>query len=396
MVNKNPAQEYAQGLVDTLKKRGEALDPMLEEAFLAVPRHIFLPTLPLEQVYSDEAIPTKRDSDGRVLSSSSQPSMMAIMLRQLRLSPGDNVLEIGTGTGYNAALMQYIVGEGGSVTTVELDKQLAEEARVNLQHARMGTKVTVVDADGALGYAPRASYDRIIATVATWDIPPAWIRQLKPAGILVAPIWIDSWQVSAAFTIQPDGSLYSPRNLPCGFIPLRGLAAGPNAERRVGSSGLLLSATEAGQMDGVAIHLLLSEDAEISHLTEPLTSKEYWHGFVPYLAIDTPKGFLFSLYAVGDNQQPYGLEGSGFALITSGSACFIPYKDTGTVHTFGGADAFLALQDSLDAWEKAGRPGSADLRLQLLEKDTTQPQTEKSLSRLYERQYHNLLVWLDV
>jgi protein-L-isoaspartate(D-aspartate) O-methyltransferase len=395
MAKNEPAQSYAQGLVDTLKQHSDLLDPTLEAAFLAVPRHVFLPDLPLEKVYSDEAIPIKRDSDGTVLSSSSQPSMMALMLRQLRLSPGDNVLEIGTGAGYNAAIMQYIVGDKGSVTSVELDKQIAQAARTHLQHARVGNNVTVVDADGALGYAPRASYDRIIATVAIWDIPPAWIRQLKPGGILVAPIWIESWQVSAAFTVQPDGSLYSGRNLPCGFINLRGIAAGPNTELRVGSSTLMLFASQANRLDGAAIHSLVSEDHEISHLDKPLTWGDYWSGLVPYLAINTPPDYFFAVYTVSDNQQAYGLEGSGFALISSGSACFVAYHEKGAVHTFGSADSFLALQDAVDAWDKEGRPGSSQLRLQLIPHSTTPPVSSKPLSHLYSRQWHDMLVWLE-
>jgi protein-L-isoaspartate(D-aspartate) O-methyltransferase len=265
-----------------------------------------------------------------------------------------------------------------------------------LQRVGIGNYVTVVDADGALGYAPRASYDRIIATVAIWDIPPAWIRQLKPDGILVAPMWIESWQVSAAFSMQADGSLYSPRNLPCGFINLRGLAAGPNTERRIGSSSLMLHSRQANRIDSAAVHSLLSADAEISHLGSSLTWQEYWNGFVPYLALNVPEGYLFTLYSIGENQQAYGMDGSGFALITSGSACFVPYREKGAVHTFGGADAFFTMQGTLDAWEKAGRPGGNNLRVQLLEKGSVQSLTSKPNSRLYSRQYHDILTWLDV
>ena len=111
--------------------------------------------------------------------------MMAIMLRQLRLRKGDNVLEIGAGTGYNAAIMQPIVGDQGHVTSVEIDQEVAEIARTNLQHAAM-THVNIATGDGIQGYAPRAAYDRILATAAIWDLPRAWVRQLRPSGRLVA------------------------------------------------------------------------------------------------------------------------------------------------------------------------------------------------------------------
>lgn len=394
MVN-NDALTLRQALVASLKQKGELPEPAMEAAFAEVPRHVFLPDMPLERVYANEAIPIKRDTDGIVLSSSSQPSMMAIMLRQLRLNRGDNVLEIGTGTGYNAAIMQHIVGEEGSVTTVELDKELATQARINLQRVAIGYKVTVVEADGAMGYAPRASYDSIIATAATWDVPPTWVRQLKPDGILVAPMWLEGLQMSAAFSIQADGTLYSPRNIPCGFIPLRGLAAGPNVQIRVRGSALTLTTGASRHIDGVALQSLLSEDAEISHFGTAITPGDYWGGFLTYITLNPPPGYLFTLYSVLDNQTLYGLEGYGFALITSGSACFVPYHENGAAHCFGSADAFLMLSDIVEAWQAAGRPGTSNLRLQLLPKQSAKPIGERSNTHLYPRQYNNLLAWLD-
>jgi len=100
-------------LVDALLRRGAITDPRVEAAFRAIPRHLFLPDVPLAEVYRDQAIPTKI-RDGEAISSSSQPEIMATMLDQLRLAPGLRVLEIGAGTGYNAALMAHIVGEKGA------------------------------------------------------------------------------------------------------------------------------------------------------------------------------------------------------------------------------------------------------------------------------------------
>ncbi len=379
-----------QALVNTLKEKGELSDSRVETAFLTVPRHLFLPDAPLEKAYADEALPIKRDSSGVVLSSSSQPSMMALMLRQLRLRPGDNVLEIGAGTGYNAAVMQQLVGENGHVTAIELDQELTRHALDHLQRAGMGD-VQIVNADGAMGYAPRASYDRIIATVGIWDVPEAWVRQLKPNGILVAPIWVDAFQVSAAFTMQDDGTLYSGVNLPCGFIHLRGIAAGPVVYMRVGSTALTLSSNAIDELDSAALQMLLSYDAETTHLSLSLKSSEYWHGFLPYLILNTPEGFVFAVYGVDDDQQVYGLSGHGFALIAQGSACFVPYQGQGETHYFGGADAFLGLQDSLEAWEAEGRPGSHRLRLRLIAKNSPTPAEGK----IYARHDHDLHVWLS-
>src|ERR1700749_1838206 len=94
-----------------------------------VPRHLFLPHLPPEDAYLDDAIVTKRDADGQPISSSSQPAILAIMLDQLTLASGQRVLEIGAGTGYNAALMRHIVGPSGTVVSVDIDDDLAAQAR---------------------------------------------------------------------------------------------------------------------------------------------------------------------------------------------------------------------------------------------------------------------------
>src|SRR5580693_5696557 len=110
-------------------------DERIAAALRDVPRHLFLPHLPPEEAYLDDAIVTKRDADGQAISSSSQPAIMAIMLDQLDLSPGQRVLEIGAGTGYNAALMSHIVGPSGTVVSVDIDSDVAGQARDHLASA---------------------------------------------------------------------------------------------------------------------------------------------------------------------------------------------------------------------------------------------------------------------
>src|SRR5262249_35642587 len=135
-------------LVDGLRRDGALHSAAVEAAFRAVPRHLFLPGLPLDVIYRDDAIVTKRE-EGRGVSSSSQPAMMAIMLEQLDLRPGHRVLEIGAGTGYNAALMAHIVGEQGRVTTLDIDEDLAAAAAAHLNRAGF-ERVRVVCGDGGL------------------------------------------------------------------------------------------------------------------------------------------------------------------------------------------------------------------------------------------------------
>ncbi|HEU0087207.1 MAG TPA: methyltransferase domain-containing protein [Pseudonocardiaceae bacterium] len=145
-------------------------------------------------VYSDEPIVTQLDDGATVwpatsnaaTSSASQPSMVLTMLDALEVRDGHRVLEIGTGTGYTAALLAHRLG-AHSVTSVEIDPAAAEQARVNLTAA--GYPPPVVCADGTAGWAPTAPYDRILATAAVLagQLPYAWVEQTRPGGLLVTP-----------------------------------------------------------------------------------------------------------------------------------------------------------------------------------------------------------------
>src|SRR3954447_1093548 len=205
--SRNGLQTLRDCLVDQLARAGHIPDERVAEALRAVPRHAFLPQLDPELAYRDEAHVSARSLDGRPLSSSSQPGIMAIMLGQLALERGQRVLEIGAGTGYNAALIAQLVGEQGSVTTVEIDPDIAERAHARLAATGL-SRVTVVCGDGAFGSPERAPYDRIIVTAATGDLAPAWQQQLTERGRLVVPLALRSVQRSIAFE-RADGHLAS-------------------------------------------------------------------------------------------------------------------------------------------------------------------------------------------
>ena len=158
-----------------------------------------------ELVYSDRALITRvspagpEKGAGVPISSSSQPSLMAQMLEDLQLRPGLHVLEIGGGTGYNAALLAHLVGETGRIVTVDIDEDLVQAARAHLVSAGYG-QVNVILTDGALGSGDEGVYDRIILTVASTDIAPAWRDQLaSPGGRLVLPLGLRGVQRSLAF-----------------------------------------------------------------------------------------------------------------------------------------------------------------------------------------------------
>src|SRR5690242_7599402 len=177
----------------------------VEAAFRAVPRHLFLPGVPLPRAYADEAVAVQA-VDGVTTSSASQPSMMAIMLAQLDLHPGHRVLEVGAGTGYNAALMTRLVGPEGRVVAVDIDADLVEGAGRHLAAAGVGG-VELVCADGALGHPPGAPYDRIVLTVGSGVVRPEWIAQLAPGGRLLLPLALRGTQLSVALDLGSDGLL---------------------------------------------------------------------------------------------------------------------------------------------------------------------------------------------
>lgn len=179
-------------------------------------------------VAEDDAIVTQVD-DGctapgqlglRSSSSSSQPSLVAAMLEAAHLASGMRVLEIGTGTGWTAALLSDRLGSE-AVTTVEVDVTLAEQARAALDRA--GLHPTVVTGDGADGHAPAAPYDRVLATCAVGRVPHAWARQCTPGGQILTP-WGTEYSngALARLTVDENGAATGPfESLTLAFMRLR-------------------------------------------------------------------------------------------------------------------------------------------------------------------------------
>jgi len=246
------AQKRLNDLIDRLKTTGSIQSAAVEAAFRAVPRHLFLPGVALEKVYADEAIPT-RYWDGLPISSSSQPAAMATMLEQLDVQPGHRVLEIGAGTGYNAALLAHLAGPEGTVVTIDLDADITVDAETHLRTAGF-PRVLVLTRDGALGALEHAPFDRIVLTVGTWDVAPAWRDQLAPGGRLLLPLWLRGAQRTVAFE-RSNGHLASLSVSSCAFMRLRGAFAGAEGflplagVRGSGESSLDLSVEDRAAVD---------------------------------------------------------------------------------------------------------------------------------------------------
>jgi protein-L-isoaspartate(D-aspartate) O-methyltransferase len=201
-----------QEMVDRLIAEGALWSRPLIAAFRDTPRHRFLDRVFLYQrrreswrelitrdpgpeelriVYSDRALithlsPADRPGAGVPISSSSQPSLMAQMLEDLKLAPGLNTLEVGAGTGYNAALLAHVVG-AGRVLAVDVDRGVLAEAWDHLRRFPE-RRVELRHADGRHGYPEAAPFDRIMVTAATRDLEPDWLDQLAEGGRLLAPL----------------------------------------------------------------------------------------------------------------------------------------------------------------------------------------------------------------
>ncbi|MCX5437392.1 methyltransferase domain-containing protein [Streptomyces sp. NBC_00056] len=225
-------------------------DPAWREVFEQVPRHVFVPYyyLPaptgyrrlwredpdprqrerwLRGAYADEPLAT-RVRDGELVSSSSQPSLMARMLVELDVREGHRVLEIGAGTGYNAALLSRRAGDE-NVTTVDLDPEITESARLHL--ATAGFRPHVVTGDGAAGCPEHAPYDRIVATCALRSVPSAWPAQCRPGARILAPLTTGLILLTVGEAGHAEGRFL---HTPAYFVPLRGGTQGEEPVQHIG------------------------------------------------------------------------------------------------------------------------------------------------------------------
>ena len=154
-------------------------DRKVINAFKKIPRENFLPKPLKEYAYDDRPLPILKQQ------TISQPTTIMIMTQALDLKKGQKVLEVGTGSGYQAALISELIGKNGKLYTLEIIKELVKFSKENLKNLK---NVKVIKGDGSIGYKKEAPYDKIIVTAATPKIPKQLIKQLKINGILVVPV----------------------------------------------------------------------------------------------------------------------------------------------------------------------------------------------------------------
>lgn len=204
-------EELARVMVEEqLKKRG-IKDERLLEAFYRVPRHRFVPESSAAEAYGDHPLPI---GEGQTIS---QPYIVALMTEALQLKGGEKVLEIGTGSGYQTAILAELAGE---VFSIERISSLAERARSLLGELGYLGKVRLAVGDGCRGWPEEAPFDAVIVTAGAEKVPPALLEQLAEGGRMVIPVGPQLWGQSLELYTKTRKSIEKQQLCGCRFVPL--------------------------------------------------------------------------------------------------------------------------------------------------------------------------------
>ncbi len=360
-------------LVDLLLRRGHLSDDRIAAAFAAVPREAFLAAYAdrhgIADVYRDEAIVTRRDPrSGAPVSSSSQPAIMAEMLEMAGVEPGQHVLEIGAGSGYNAALLARLVGDTGQVTSVELDGDVAVAAREGLLAS--GAEARVVVGDGRLGWPDSGPFDAIVATASTETVPRAWFDQLRAGGRLVVPLRLSR----VVFGVQAVLALRKVRHgfemdgvTPGAFMALRRGDERPEVPTRLVAGEATADPPDERpllELTGPALAGLDHDDRQRLLVTAvgfgrgsrvDLGRSNPW-SLGSYAALALPEERLVECV------RPRSSRDAGPALgvvdaIDGSLALLVASPSATRIDAYGGGGAERALAQAVDRWISAGRPG---------------------------------------
>jgi len=363
--------------VAALKERGAVRTPFLEAAFNKVPRHVFTPDVSVADAYRDRSYPIKIQ-DGVVVSSSSQPAIMAEMLEQLAPQPGERILEIGAGSGYNAALLAELVGINGFVSTVDLDQDIVKIARRNLCKAGYD-QVRTVCVDGAEGDSLSAPFDAIIATVGVGDIPPAWVAQLRVGGRLIAPISLGLAQ--RIVTFERTNTCLKSRSVVGGeFMAFRGssTAASIGELSTLGDPAVRLRTLPGNTVNADVLTGVLGGECMQIELPANITVDDVWESLDLWLSIREP--LFCRLTAQGTAAQrgrvpdAMGIANAAshpvaatLGLCNRDGLVLFALTTTGMCQRAFGSSAACTerLMQAIQSWEDQGRPANAGLNIKV-------------------------------
>jgi len=381
-------------LVDELITKKALWSEPIEGAFRTVPRHLFVDKFytgremitvdrknpereTLTKIYQDYAIVIRKDENGAPTSSTSQPAIVSMMLEDLELSPGMKVLEIGTGTGWNAALMAKIVEHHSLVCSIEIQADVAQEAKVHLKDDGF-PNVHVITRHGGYGYMEGAPYDRIITAAGCPDISPHWIDQLSNDGVLLVLLKTKGVGDPVLKLRKENGKLSGKFTRWAGFMKLQG------------------DYTYDGQ-DYLSVHTqpifkkrlfnLLSNLLEKKQL--PWAIRRYWGircNFFFYLLLEDQRTERIPGFK---DKNFESLEGFGLWDREADSLC-LAHKDF--IGVYGGQKMYNRLVEILDKWRSLGEPALEDYSIEIypIDKSIVKPENGWVMHRKFTQQIFTL------
>ncbi len=346
------AARLRERLVRDLVNRGTVASRPVAAAMGRVPRHVFVPEVSIRTAYQDRVVLTK-ERDGETLSTLSQPSAVGRMLEDLQVLPGMRVLEIGAGTGYNAALLAELAGDPARITTVDIDGDLVEQARRSLGAAGY-PGVEVIHADG-LTYEPDHRVDRIELSVEAPFIAPEWFRGLRDGGLILLPLRLRGIRYFAPAMRKRGDHLRAESDSGCAFMSMRGPAkpVGPTfAVRGVDDAAF----TWEGDGEFPAAGL----SGAFAGAGQDHPDARVPHPGLAYIALADENVFTLIPRGRTDARE------IGFYDGASGSACLISgstHAEELGVRSVGGDGAFALFVNRLRQWDRLGRPSPGSRQL---------------------------------
>ncbi len=235
------AAKYQQQLLETAQYiyHETPISQATQQAYLATPRHLFINryrewgigewqavdrdnlAAHLVKLYTDRPLILFGEDDDDIPSTISQPSFVLRMLDMLQIAPGQTIFELGAGSGWNAALMGYLVGEHGHIYSLEIIPEVAQMARENLATLEI-ENVSVITADGGEGYAVDTLYDRAIFTAGAYDLPSHFHRQMRVGGLLLVVLKNQGGGDNLFLLRKQADCFESLDSMGCGFVQLKG------------------------------------------------------------------------------------------------------------------------------------------------------------------------------